>query len=122
MTRRSVLIRRVALVFLVILALVLAGWGIFWWKFLNEGDQDFAGDDRRRFAYGSIGSELIAGIPYPIFWVLPRVFPDLIEKHATAGYGQKGSDTAATAPSASPGRKANLCPPACRSGASAMTA
>ncbi len=42
--------------------------------------------DRDRFLYGSIGGTAL-GIPYPIFMVLPRVFPDLVERYATAGYG-----------------------------------
>ena len=29
----------------------------------------------------------MAGIPYPIFMILPRVFPDLVERYATEGYG-----------------------------------
>ncbi len=29
-----------------------------------------------RFKYGSIGAERDAGIPYWIFYVLPRMFPD----------------------------------------------
>ncbi|MET4701616.1 mono/diheme cytochrome c family protein [Constrictibacter sp. MBR-5] len=72
------------------LAAVLLGLGVggfVWWKFFERGPEPVWADDRARFQHGSIGSELLAGIPYPIFWVLPRVFPDLIEKHATAGYG-----------------------------------
>ena len=42
---------------------------------------------RARFHYGSLGGELVAGIPYPIFMILPRVFPDLVERYATEGYG-----------------------------------
>ena len=44
-------------------------------------------DARARFHYGSLGGELVAGIPYPIFMILPRVFPDLVERYATEGYG-----------------------------------
>lgn len=63
-----------------------AGIGVFWWKFLKTADQSFA-DDVARFNYGSLGGELLAGIPYPVFMVLPRVFPDLVEKYAKAGWG-----------------------------------
>lgn len=68
------------------LVLMLVAAGVFWWKFLVPGDQVLA-DDEARFKYGSLRGELLAGIPYPIFMVLPRVFPDLIEKHAGAGWG-----------------------------------
>jgi mono/diheme cytochrome c family protein len=59
---------------------------LVWWKFFSEGAQSF-GNDQSRFNYGSLGSEAIAGIPYPIFMILPRVFPDLVEKYSTEGYG-----------------------------------
>jgi hypothetical protein len=49
---------------------------LVWWKFFLEGAQSFS-NDQSRFNYGSLGSEAIAGIPYPIFMILPRVFPDL---------------------------------------------
>ena len=57
----------------------------FWWRLrihlvqglprraatgLGDGDPDM------RFKYGSIGAERDAGIPYWIFYVLPRIFPD----------------------------------------------
>ena len=33
-------------------------------------------DDATRFMYGFIGAEWDAGIPYWIFYVLPRIFPE----------------------------------------------
>jgi mono/diheme cytochrome c family protein len=74
----------IALAVLVIVA--GAGTAVFWWKFLKTADQVFA-DDEARFKYGTLGGELLAGIPYPVFMVLPRVFPDLVEKYAKAGWG-----------------------------------
>ena len=66
---------------------VVAGAGVVvWWKFFSSAPQQLA-DERARFHYGSLGGELVAGIPYPIFMILPRVFPDLVERYATAGYG-----------------------------------
>lgn len=79
-------IKRAVAVLAVVAALGAAGGAIVWWKFFLPGDQRFA-DDRERFLYGSLGAELIAGIPYPIFMILPRVFPDLVERFATEGYG-----------------------------------
>ncbi|MBN8904146.1 MAG: hypothetical protein J0H57_24260 [Rhodospirillales bacterium] len=52
---------------------------------LRPGPQHFA-CDTDRFLYGSVGGSAL-GIPYPIFMVLPRVFPDLVAQYATAGYG-----------------------------------
>ncbi len=72
--------------FAAVLVLVLAAGGLVWWKFFSAGSQDFA-SDRDRFLYGSLGAEAVAGIPYPIFMILPRVFPDLVAQYATAGYG-----------------------------------
>ena len=73
-----------------------------------------------RFDYGSLGGELVAGIPYPIFMILPRVFPDLVERYAIEGYGPEKPGMAATAPSASPGRKDNGCRSGSRSSGSAQ--
>ena len=60
-------------------AVVLAaGLGlVVWWKFFRSEPQPLA-DERARFHYGSLGAELVAGIPYPIFMILPLVFPDLV--------------------------------------------
>ena len=67
--------------------MLAAGLGfVVWWKFFSSEPQPLA-DERARFHYGSLGGELVAGIPYPIFMILPRVFPDLVERYATEGYG-----------------------------------
>ena len=63
---------------------VLCG-GVIWWKFFQSAEQDLK-NDAERFNYGSLGGEVV-GIPYPIFMILPRVFPDLVEKYARQGYG-----------------------------------
>ncbi len=66
-----------------------------WWKFFKSADQTFAADpetgasaELQRFKYGTLGGDLIAGIPYPILFILPRVFPDKIG--AAGGYGAFG--------------------------------
>ena len=80
-------IRRLAIRLLVTLVVIAAiGAALVWWKFLTGAPQSLA-DDRARFHYGSLDSELVAGMPYPLFMILPRVFPDLVEKYATEGYG-----------------------------------
>src|SRR5262249_8263259 len=62
---------------------------LVWWKFFQSAPQELA-NDLERFKYGSLDGEVFAGIPYPLFMVLPRVFPDLVEKYATQGFGKKG--------------------------------
>jgi mono/diheme cytochrome c family protein len=52
---------------------------------LRPGPQSFP-SDTARFLYGSVGGSAL-GIPYPIFMVLPRIFPDLIARYAALGYG-----------------------------------
>jgi hypothetical protein len=65
--------------------LVFVGWQLF-----RGGEQAFANDDER-FNYGSLGAELVAGIPYPIFRTLPQLFPDLLARHASPGAGTDNS-------------------------------
>jgi mono/diheme cytochrome c family protein len=79
-------VRHALITLLVLVVLGTAGFGVVWWKFFKTEPQTFA-DAQARFTYGSLGNELIAGIPYPIFMILPRVFPDLVETYAKQGYG-----------------------------------
>lgn len=72
------------------LALLLAVLG---WLLFRSDRQDLAGD-LDRFKYGSLGGELVAGIPYPIFVALPQVFPDLLASHARQGRRADGSGPA----------------------------
>ncbi|MBI5461189.1 MAG: hypothetical protein HY941_03280 [Gammaproteobacteria bacterium] len=66
----------------VLLTLLLIGAALLafvgWYKFFREEPQPawaFATPEMR-FKYGSIGAEQAAGIPYWIFYVLPRLFPE----------------------------------------------
>ncbi len=68
----------VSVVLLVLLVMAgLLGY-VGWDRFLREHPQpDWVTEtEEMRFKYGSIGAEFDAGIPYWIFYVLPRVFPD----------------------------------------------
>ena len=59
-----------------------------WDRFMRDhGAQTFDAPDER-FKYGSIGAEFDAGIPYWIFYVLPRVFPDKLS--GPGGYAALG--------------------------------
>lgn len=84
--RRRQWVRRLVLAAVAVLVIVVAAAVVTWWKFFATTEQTFA-DDTERFNYGSLGAETLAGIPYPIFMILPRVFPDLVERYAREGYG-----------------------------------
>ena len=61
-------------------------------------------DDATRFMYGSIGAEWDAGIPYWIFLVLPRMFPEKLP--GNGGYASLGVpwEEGLSCPSVSPRR------------------
>jgi mono/diheme cytochrome c family protein len=66
---------------LIVAAILIAAGGLFtWYKFFREEPQPgwITGDPEMRFKYGSIGAERDAGVPYWIFYVLPRMFPEKI--------------------------------------------
>jgi len=77
---------RLAVGLAVVAVIAIALGALIWWKYFTEGTQTFS-NDSERFSYGSLEGELIAGLPYPIFMILPRVFPDLVAQYATEGYG-----------------------------------
>jgi len=75
-------------VVVVLAALVTTGAAVGWYKLLREVDQPpFASADER-FKYGSLGGENEAGIPYWIFVVLPRMFPEYLP--GPGGYASLG--------------------------------
>ena len=64
---------------LVMLALVLivAAGGLFTYvRFFREVPPPYFESDEEHFLYGSVGTEPDQGVPYWIWLVLPRVFPD----------------------------------------------
>src|SRR5256714_13394959 len=71
-TRRILLVAALVLVLLV----VLGGW-FAWTKFFREEKQLFVNEEEQ-FKYGSLGAEGDRGIPYYLWLVLPRIFPDLM--------------------------------------------
>jgi mono/diheme cytochrome c family protein len=73
----------------VALVLMLVGAYIGWERFLREYPAPVFDDPEQRFMYGSIGAEHDAGIPYWIFYVLPRVFPDKLP--GPGGYAAFGA-------------------------------
>jgi mono/diheme cytochrome c family protein len=76
---------------LVLLLLFVAVVGtIGWYTFLREEPQPswVTATPDMRFKYGSIGAEHDAGIPYWIFFVLPRMFPEKLP--GPGGYASLG--------------------------------
>jgi len=63
---------------LVSLLLLLVIGGIGWYKLLRQEPEPKWADEAERFKYGSIGAEFSRGMPYWVWEVLPRVFPDLM--------------------------------------------
>ena len=62
------------------------GRGLFVYnQFFREEPAPFFESDEEHFLYGSVGTEADQGVPYWIWLVLPRVFPDLLP--APGGYG-----------------------------------
>jgi mono/diheme cytochrome c family protein len=77
---------------IVLLAVLAAAGAIFtWYKFFREEPQPdwITSDPEMRFRYGSIGAERDAGIPYWIFVVLPRLFPEKLP--GPGGYASLGA-------------------------------
>jgi mono/diheme cytochrome c family protein len=74
---------------LLLLGAVLAYIG--WYRFFREEPQPdwVTATPDMRFRYGSIGAEWDAGIPYWIFYVIPRVFPDKFP--GPGGYASLGA-------------------------------
>lgn len=74
------------------LVVVLGALGVFgaWYKFFREEPQPdwITKDPDTRFKYGSIGAERDAGMPYWIFYVLPRMFPEKLPR--PGGYAAFG--------------------------------
>lgn len=67
-----------------------AGAWFGWYKFFREEPQPewVTATPEMRFKYGSIGAEHDAGIPYWIFYVLPRLFPEKLP--GPGGYASFG--------------------------------
>lgn len=85
----------------ILLLLVLGGLGYANYAFFRVVPQEVCGDvepanrgtlcasdAEEMFKYGSLGAEATRGVPYTVFHVLPRVFPDLMP--GTGGYRSFG--------------------------------
>jgi hypothetical protein len=63
-------------VLLVLVVLVVAGGLFVYARFFREEPAPYFASDEEHFLYGSVGTEAEQGIPYWIWLVLPRVFPE----------------------------------------------
>jgi mono/diheme cytochrome c family protein len=66
---------------IIVAILVLTGGlvgAVAWYKIFREEPQPAFANEAERFKYGSIGAENDRGIPYWIWLVLPRIFPDYL--------------------------------------------
>ena len=70
--------RKMKLILLLLVVVGLIGAYVGWYKFFrDEGIPEWiTKDPDMRFKYGSIGAEHDVGLPYWIWYVIPRVFPD----------------------------------------------
>lgn len=89
-TRASRWFRRLLQIALVLLLIAIPVGILGWYKLLREEPQAawITSDDAKNFMYGSIGSESKSGIPYWIFVVLPRIFPEYLP--GPGGYAALG--------------------------------
>jgi mono/diheme cytochrome c family protein len=73
-------LRRLAALFLGIVAVTVPAVVYAWYKFFREVDQprSITANPATNFLYGSIGGENEGGLPYWIVVVLPRIFDDLV--------------------------------------------
>lgn len=79
--------RRLRMALVLGVALVVLVGVVAWYKLLRQVPQEFQSEDMR-FKYGSLRSESDRGIPYWVWVVLPRIFPDLLP--GPGGYASLG--------------------------------
>jgi len=74
----------------IVVLLAIGGAMLAWNKFFREEPQPdwVTSTPDMRFRYGSIGAEYDSGIPYWIFYVLPRMFPEKLP--GPGGYASLG--------------------------------
>jgi mono/diheme cytochrome c family protein len=75
----------------VLLAVVLVGaivGGVTYVKFFRESPAPYFASDEEHFLFGSTGTEADRGVPYWIWLVLPRIFPEYLPR--PGGYAALG--------------------------------
>lgn len=84
----SKIIRKLFKTLLLLVLLVILGGAFAWYKLFREVPEQKWANEAERFKYGSIGAEFSRGIPYWIWVVLPRVFPEYLP--GSGGYKSFG--------------------------------
>jgi len=80
--------RKLGILLVLLLALGFAVGYLAWDRLFRELPQPAFANADERFMYGSLGAEASAGIPYWIFVVLPRMFPEYLP--GPGGYAALG--------------------------------
>jgi processive rubber oxygenase RoxA-like protein/cbb3-type cytochrome c oxidase subunit III len=70
------------------LLLLAVGGGVTYFQFFRTLPPTYFASDEEHFLYGSIGTESTSGVPYWIWLVLPRIFPDKLPR--PGGYAALG--------------------------------
>ena len=60
----------------IVIVLIAIGAGLTYYEFFRTLPPPYFASEEEHFLYGSIGTESTAGVPYWIWLVLPRIFPD----------------------------------------------
>src|SRR4051812_2869908 len=72
-----------------VLVVLVALVGLFVYdRFFREQPAPFFASDEEHFLYGSVGTEPDQGVPYWVWLVLPRIFPEYLP--ANGGYASVG--------------------------------
>ncbi|GAC1362927.1 MAG: hypothetical protein NVSMB32_03860 [Actinomycetota bacterium] len=81
-----------------VVVVLLAAGAISLFVFIRRNVPTSYADIGQQFKYGSIGAEARSGVPYWIWVVLPKVFPDYLPNHPGTGYEKIGFITEAGQP------------------------
>ena len=80
--------RRWRIALIVVLVLAIVGGLLTYARFFREEPAPFFATDEEHFLFGSVGTEAEQGVPYWIWLVLPRIFPEYLP--APGGYASIG--------------------------------
>src|SRR5882672_4424295 len=76
------------IIWLIAILLAVIGGLVTYLNFFREEPPPYFQSDEDHFLYGSVGTEAEQGIPYWIWLVLPRIFPEYL--HGPGGYASIG--------------------------------
>jgi mono/diheme cytochrome c family protein len=80
--------RKGRVILILIALLIIVGGGITYVKFFRQEPPPYFASEEEHFLFGSIGTEADQGIPYWIWLVLPRIFPEYLP--GPGGYASLG--------------------------------